>query len=101
MHINSWKQVFRICLGCRGDTLETNCCHLSDLISKVKDIKFGISCQWYRYRECDEVVNVQGMIENIFEKELLQQQNEEESSDIPIFPIYISYFNSSQLAVHV
>ena len=42
---------------------------------------FGISCRWYHYRERDEVVNVQGMIENIFEKELLQQQNEEESSD--------------------
>ena len=42
---------------------------------------FGISCRWYRYRERDEVVNVQGMIEDIFEKELLQQQNEKHSSD--------------------
>ena len=44
-------------------------------------IIFGISCRWYRYRERDEVVNVQGMIEDIFENELLQQQNEEDSSD--------------------
>ena len=44
-------------------------------------IIFGISCRLYRYRERDEVVNVQGMIEDIFEKELLQQQNEEDSSD--------------------
>ena len=42
-------------------------------------ITFGISCRWYHYRERDEVVNVQGMIEEIFEKELLQ--NEEDSSD--------------------
>ena len=42
-------------------------------------ITFGISCRWYRYRERDEVVNVQGMIEEIFERELLQ--NEEDSSD--------------------
>ena len=41
-------------------------------------IIFGISCQYYRYRERDEVVNVQGMIEDIFEKELNQQQNEED-----------------------
>ena len=44
-------------------------------------IIFGISCRWYRYRERDEVVNVQGMIEEIFERELLQQENEEDSSD--------------------
>ena len=44
-------------------------------------IIFGISCRWYRYRERDEVVNVQGMIEEIYERELLQQQNEKESSD--------------------
>ena len=44
-------------------------------------IIFGISCQWYRYRERDEVVNVQGMIEEIYERELLQEENEEESSD--------------------
>ena len=42
---------------------------------------FGISCRWYRYRERDEVVNVQGMIEEIYERELLQQENEEDSSD--------------------
>ena len=40
-------------------------------------IIFGISCRWYRYRERDEVVNVQGMIEEIFERELLQQENED------------------------
>ena len=44
-------------------------------------IIFGISCQWYRYRERDEVVNVQGMIEEIYERELLQHENEEDSSD--------------------
>ena len=44
-------------------------------------IIFGISCRWYHYRERDEVVNVQGMIEDIFEKELNQQQIEEDSSD--------------------
>ena len=44
-------------------------------------IIFGISCRWYRYRERDEihVVNVQGMIEDIFERELLQQENENAS----------------------
>ena len=42
-------------------------------------ITFGISCRWYHYRERDEVVNVQGMIEEIFERELLQ--NEDDSSD--------------------
>ena len=42
-------------------------------------IIFGISCRWYRYRERDEVVNVQGMIEEIYERELLH--NEEDSSD--------------------
>ena len=31
-------------------------------------IIFGISCRWYHYHERDEVVNVQGMIEDIFEK---------------------------------
>ena len=36
---------------------------------------------WYRYRERDEVVNVQGMIEEIYERELLQQEKEEDSSD--------------------
>ena len=41
-------------------------------------IIFGISCQWYHYRERDEVVNVQGMIEEIFERELL---HEEDSND--------------------
>ena len=45
-------------------------------------IIFGISCQWYRYRERDEVVNVQGMIEDIFEKELLQQENEDENASV-------------------
>ena len=44
-------------------------------------IIFGITCRWYRYRERDEVVNVQGMIEDIFERELLQQQNEEDDED--------------------
>ena len=42
-------------------------------------ITFGISCRWYHYHERDEVVNVQGMIEEIFERELLQ--NGEDSSD--------------------
>ena len=42
-------------------------------------IIFGISCRWYHYRERDEVVNVQGMIEEIYERELLQEENEEDS----------------------
>ena len=45
-------------------------------------IIFGISCRWYHYRERDEVVNVQGMIEDIFEKELLQQENEDENASL-------------------
>ena len=45
-------------------------------------IIMGISCRWYRYRERDEVVNVQGMIEDIFEKELNQQQNDEDEDTI-------------------
>ena len=41
-------------------------------------IIFGISCRWYRlYRERDEVVNVQGMIEV-----LLQQENEDENASL-------------------
>ena len=44
-------------------------------------IIFGISCRWYRYRERDEVVNVQGMIEDIFEKELNQQKIKDDSSN--------------------
>ena len=47
-------------------------------------IIFGISCRWYRYRERDEVVNVQGMIEDIFEKELNQQQNNEDEDTVLI-----------------
>ena len=47
-------------------------------------IIFGISCRWYRYRERDEVVNVQGMIEDIFEKELNKQQNDEDEDTILI-----------------
>ena len=57
-------------------------------------IIFGITCRWYKYRERDEVVNVQGMIEDIFERELLQQQNEEssDSEDITlILPQNINY----------
>ena len=44
-------------------------------------IIFGIICRWYRYRERDEVVNVQQMIEDIFEKELAQHENEASSDD--------------------
>ena len=47
-------------------------------------IIFGISCRWYRYCERDEVVNVQGMIEDIFEKELNQQQNDEDEDTVLI-----------------
>ena len=47
-------------------------------------IVFGICCRWYRYRERDEVVNVQGMIEDIFEKELNKQQNDEDEDTILI-----------------
>ena len=41
-------------------------------------IIFCISCQWYHYCEYDEVVNVQRMIVDIFEKELNQQQSDED-----------------------
>ena len=48
----------------------------------------GITCRWYRYRERDEVVNIQGMIEDIVENELECRQNEEitdhESTSIAI-----------------
>jgi peptide/histidine transporter 3/4 len=44
-------------------------------------IIFGIVCRWYRYRERNEVVNVQGMIEDIIENELLQQKNEDTSDN--------------------
>jgi hypothetical protein len=44
-------------------------------------IIFGIVCRWYRYRERNEVVNVQGMIEDIIENELLQQKNEDTSNN--------------------
>ena len=53
---------------------------------------FGISCRWYRYRERDEVVNVQGMIEDIFDKELRQNENEDSSDDDDTFlPTQHSY----------
>ena len=47
-------------------------------------IIFGISCRCYHYRKRDEVVNVQGMIEDIFEKELNQQQIDEDEDTILI-----------------
>ena len=53
-------------------------------------IIFGISCRWYRYRERDEIVNVQGMIEEIYERELLQQENEENNSDDDTNTVLIS-----------
>ena len=37
-------------------------------------IIFGISCRWYRYCERDEVVNFQGMIEEIYERELKMEK---------------------------
>ena len=54
-------------------------------------IIFGISCRWYRYRERDEVVNVQGMIEEIFERELLQQENEEDDEDTVLISSQTNY----------
>jgi hypothetical protein len=48
---------------------------------------FGISCRWYRYRERDEVVNVQGMIESIYENELLQQENEGSDDSIYVYTL--------------
>ena len=45
-------------------------------------IIFGISCRWYRYRERDEVVNVQGMIEEIFEKNYCNKKNEDENASL-------------------
>jgi peptide/histidine transporter 3/4 len=52
---------------------------------------FGISCRWYRYHERDEVVNVQGMIENIYERELLQQQDEDSDESLSIHTIPETY----------
>ena len=55
-------------------------------------IIFGISCRWYRYRERDEVVNVQGMIEEIFERELLQQENEDDDEDTVLMSSQTNYY---------
>ena len=54
-------------------------------------IIFGVSCCWYRYRERDEVVNVQGMIEEIFERELLQQENENDDEDTVLISSQTNY----------
>ena len=54
-------------------------------------IIFGINCRWYRYRERDEVVNVQGMIEEIFERELLQQENEDDDEDTVLISSQTNY----------
>ena len=54
-------------------------------------IIFGISCRWYRYRERDEVVNVQGMIEEIYERELLQQENEDDDEDTVLVSSQTNY----------
>ena len=54
-------------------------------------IIFGISCRWYRYRERDEVVNVQGMIEEIYERELLQQENENDDEDTVLISSQTNY----------
>ena len=54
-------------------------------------IIFGISCRWYRYRERDEVVNVQGMIEEIYERELLQQENEDDDEDTVLISSQTNY----------
>ena len=58
-------------------------------------IIFGISCQWYRYRERDEVVNVQGMIEEIYERELLQQENEDDDEDTVLISSQTNYHTFS------
>ena len=55
-------------------------------------IIFGISCRWYRYRERDEVVNVQGMIEEIYERELLQQENEDDDEDTVLMSSQTTYY---------
>ena len=54
-------------------------------------IIFGVSCRWYRYRERDEVVNVQGMIEEIYERELLQQENEDDDEDTVLISSQTNY----------
>ena len=54
-------------------------------------IIFGISCRWYHYRERDEVVNVQGMIEEIYERELLQQENEDDDEDTVLMSSQTNY----------
>ena len=58
-------------------------------------IIFGISCQWYRYRERDEVVNVQGMIEEIYERELLQQEKEDDDEDTVLISSQTNYHTFS------
>ena len=58
-------------------------------------IIFGISCRWYRYRERDEVVNVQGMIEEIYERELLQQENEDDDEDTVLISSQTNYHTFS------
>ena len=50
-------------------------------------IIFCIICRWYRYHERNEVVNVQGMIEEIFEKESLQQNEESNIDDEDTLPV--------------
>ena len=59
-------------------------------------IIFGISCRWYRYRERDEVVNVQGMIEEIYERELLQQENEDDDEDTVLISSQTNYYHTFQ-----
>jgi peptide/histidine transporter 3/4 len=54
-------------------------------------IIFGVGCRWYRYHERDEVVNVQGMIENIYERELLQQQDEDSDESLSIHTMPQTY----------
>jgi peptide/histidine transporter 3/4 len=44
-------------------------------------IVFGAVCRWYRYHERDEVVNIQEMIENIYEKELMQKYSTDTRDD--------------------
>ena len=58
-------------------------------------IIFGISCRWYRYRERNEVVNVQGMIEEIYERELLQQENEDDDEDTVLISSQTNYHTFS------
>ena len=44
-------------------------------------VAFALVCKWYRYRERDDVVNEQAIIEDLYERELLLNKESSSSSD--------------------